>query len=131
MKILFSIIIAFVLSIAATSYAQQKGGADHPEDHCCCTTYDTGQCLKGVDETVEKELDDTYHKALSRWHESDITEELKKAQAAWIAYRDANCKGELATYRKGSMGPNMWAYCEIRLARQRIQELKYIYLPEH
>jgi len=47
------------------------------------------------------------------------------------AYRDANCESELATYGSGSMGPNMSGFCEIRLARQRIQELKYIYPPEH
>lgn len=102
-----------------------------PEERCCCTTYDTGQCLIKVRKEVENELDDTYKKALVGRPESDVRTSLEKAQEAWVAYRQANCDAEYATYKGGSMASNMSAICEIRLTRQRIQELNYIYLPEH
>jgi uncharacterized protein YecT (DUF1311 family) len=118
----------FLSVLAITSKAQQK---KQPEDTCCCTTYDTGQCLIKVKASVDTDLDNTYQKALKRWSEPELNAALRKAQNAWVGYRDANCDAELATYGRGTMGPNMWAFCRIRLTRQRIAEITNVYLSEH
>jgi uncharacterized protein YecT (DUF1311 family) len=121
-----------LLLMALPLHGQQKEQPlDQPENACCCSTYETGLCLIAVDKKVDNELDDTYRKALERWPDPKIKAALEKAQTAWNMYRDANCDAELATYGKGSMGPNMWGLCRITLARQRIHELKRVYLPEH
>jgi uncharacterized protein YecT (DUF1311 family) len=96
---------------------------EQPENSCCCTTYDTGQCLIKVSDGVDAELNNIYQRALKRWSQPELNTALQKAQTAWTAYRDANCDAELANYGKGTMGPNMWAFCRIRLTRQRIAKL--------
>jgi len=118
----------FLTMVSILSSAQQKG---QPEDKCCCTTYDTGQCLVAVKDTVDAELDEAYQKALQRWSQPTHSDKLKESQRLWSSYRDANCEAEQATYDRGTMGPNAWAFCRIRLTRQRIEEIKLIYLPEH
>ena len=106
--------------------------SDEEEDKCCCTTFDTGQCLIKVRKNVDAKLNDTYQRALKKWADDpSVIAKLKNAERAWIKYRDANCEGEYQTYGRGTIGPNMSAFCQIRLTRQRIQEIAVIYLQEH
>jgi uncharacterized protein YecT (DUF1311 family) len=127
MKMLM-ILSVFVCTLSARSNAQQE---NKPEGRCCCSTFETGQCLIKVEHDVNAELNNAYQKALRQSSEPEVKSSLQKAELAWIAYRDANCDSELATYGAGTMGPNMGALCRIRLTRQRIAEITYIYLPEH
>jgi len=128
MKIVFAVSVVFLSALTTNSNAQQK---QQPENKCCCTTYDTGQCLIGVKNKVDTELDDTYQKALKRWSQPKDSSKLEEVQRLWLRYRDANCDAESSTYEGGSIAPNMFAFCQIRLTRQRIEEIKLIYLPEH
>lgn len=126
---LMLVVLSVLLSLTSIpSAAQQK---EQAEDKCCCTTYDTGQCLVAVKGKVDAELDDTYRKALQRWDQSPPRSKLQEAQGRWLSYRDANCDAEEATYDHGTMGPNASALCRIRLTRQRIEEIRLIYLLEH
>ena len=118
----------FLISLIAVSQVIPK---NHDEDKCCCSTYDAGQCLIRVNHDVDAELNDTYQKALRRWNQPENAKKLREAERAWINYRDANCDAELATYDHGSMGSNMSAFCQIRLTRERIAEIKAIYLEAH
>jgi uncharacterized protein YecT (DUF1311 family) len=110
------------------SFAEQ---VEPEEDKCCCSTFETGQCLITVHKKVDAELNDVYQQALKKWKEPEHTGNLRKAQRAWVSYRDANCDAEYATYGRGTMGPNMYAMCRIKLTRQRTEEIKRIYLPAH
>jgi len=106
--------------------------SDEKEDKCCCTTFDTGQCLIKVRKNVDAKLNDTYQRALKKWADNpNVIAKLKNAEHAWIKYRDANCEGEYQTYGRGTIGPNMFGFCQIRLTRQRIHEIEGIYLAEH
>jgi uncharacterized protein YecT (DUF1311 family) len=127
MKTTLAVLGLFLVAVSP-SIAQQK---EQPEGKCCCTTYDTGQCLVSVSGRVDAELDDTYQKALKRWNQPTHSDKLKEAQRLWLSYRDANCEAEQLTYDRGTMGPNAWAFCHIRLTRQRIEEIKLVYLAEH
>jgi uncharacterized protein YecT (DUF1311 family) len=128
MNTILAVLGIFLSALSIPSYARQK---EQPEGKCCCTTYDTGQCLVAVKGIVDAEVNDTYEKALKRWNQPTDSDKLKEAQRLWLNYRDANCEAEEATYNRGTMGPNAWALCRIRLTRQRIEEMKLIYLPEH
>lgn len=81
---------------------------------------------------LDAKLTDAYRRAWKEWadHPSVIVK-LRDAERAWIAYRDANCESEHRTYEGGTMGPNMSASCQIKLTRQRIEEINRIYLSEH
>jgi uncharacterized protein YecT (DUF1311 family) len=50
-------------------------------------------------------------------------ETLKKAQRAWIAYRDAVCEYEGYEARGGTMEPMLVNGCLARLTRTRTKEL--------
>jgi uncharacterized protein YecT (DUF1311 family) len=123
--------IAACVLLAASSipiHAQQE---DQEEQKCCCSTAETGQCLGIVFKKVDAELNEVYQKALKRWNKADDVKRLRKAQRAWISYRDENCTAEYGTYEGGTMASNMFGFCKIRLTRQRIREIKDIYLSEH
>ena len=49
---------------------------------------------------------------------------LKKAQRAWIDYRDGHCEGIGFSARGGSMEPMMVAGCQEELTKKRIADLK-------
>jgi uncharacterized protein YecT (DUF1311 family) len=124
-----SVLLLGILLCASAVHPQTK---EHEEDKCCCTTYDTGQCLIKVSPKIEAELNASYQNALQRWGNDPASlAALRKAERAWIAYRDANCEAEYATYGSGSMGPNVAAFCRIRLTRDRLDEIKRIYLSQH
>ncbi|HZG27712.1 MAG TPA: lysozyme inhibitor LprI family protein [Ensifer sp.] len=49
---------------------------------------------------------------------------LKKAQRAWIDYRDGHCEGVGFSARGGSMEPMLVAGCQEELTKKRIADLK-------
>ena len=54
----------------------------------------------------------------------DKTPELKTAERAWIAYRDAECAYEAAGVKGGSMAPMVYSMCMTNLTKARIDVLK-------
>lgn len=50
-------------------------------------------------------------------------ETLREAQRAWVAFRDAHCRGEGYAERGGSMEPMIFHQCSERLTRERIAQL--------
>jgi uncharacterized protein YecT (DUF1311 family) len=50
-------------------------------------------------------------------------ETLREAQRAWVAFRDAHCRGEGYAERGGSMEPMVYEDCRARLTRERIAQL--------
>src|SRR5438045_643608 len=118
----------------AMSAQQVPKGCEQPlkneEDACCCTTYDTNVCLVKLEDKVDQELNKVYQSALKRWNKDPESEELRDAQRAWIAYRDATCKAEAGLYRGGTIMPSVDSHCVLRVSRQRIADLKDAYLFE-
>jgi uncharacterized protein YecT (DUF1311 family) len=108
-------------------------GPDSPsqndETKCCCTTYDTSVCLTKVHDKIDAKLNATYQKTLgmTKRFGEEAVENLKDAQQKWITYRDAACKAEYGLWGGGTGGPNAHAMCEIRLTRQRTEDLESVY----
>ena len=57
-------------------------------------------------------------------------ETLREAQRAWVAFRDAHCRGEGYAARGGSMEPMVYEDCRARLTRERIAQLTPQQSPE-
>ena len=130
MKSLSALIILFAfLGLTSAQDATTKDSED--ETKCCCTTYDTSVCLTKVLTRVGEQLNDRYQRALkvAKRYTPQDEQNLKAAQRAWIAYRDAACKAEYGL-DGGSGGPNAHAMCIVRLTKQRSTELQDAYLQE-
>jgi uncharacterized protein YecT (DUF1311 family) len=90
------------------------------------TTADTSRCMSNEYEKADAELNRIYKLAFKGLDEKEA-ENLKKAQRAWIIYRDAQCDAEYAKCGGGSGGPAAHMGCLARLTRLRTRELHKTY----
>ncbi len=87
-------------------------------------------------EKADKELNQVYKKAVASQQQVDkdmgdmgppylgAVKALKKAQRAWIDYRDGQCEGEGYEAAGGSMQPMLISGCKARLTQARTKELR-------
>lgn len=100
------------------------------------TQSDLNLCAHGDYQAADQALNAVYRKVLATTQETDkqikdydpnavgAVDALKKAQRAWIVYRDGQC--ELAGFaaRGGSMEPMLVSGCLAELTTKRTAELK-------
>ncbi|MEY9780236.1 lysozyme inhibitor LprI family protein [Sinorhizobium fredii] len=124
--------IGLLLVLATPGFAQE------PEVDCqkAETQMDLNMCADQEYQAADADLNKAYRKAIAAMQETDkelggidaayvgAVEALKKAQRAWIGYRDGQC--ELAGFeaRGGSMEPMLVSGCLAELTRKRTAELK-------
>ncbi|MCF3640915.1 lysozyme inhibitor LprI family protein [Rhizobium sp. TRM95111] len=112
-----------------------------PEIDCenAMAQQDMNYCAGKDFEAADAELNAAYKQAMAAMRETDrelgeisktyvgAVEALKKAQRAWIGYRDGEC--ELAGFdaRGGSMEPMLVSGCRAEMTRKRTVELKALY----
>ncbi|RVG73316.1 MULTISPECIES: lysozyme inhibitor LprI family protein [Sinorhizobium] len=124
--------LSLLLCCTASANAQQ------PEPDCrkAVTQMDLNICADQDYRAADAELNKTYRLAVAAMQATDkelgdidaayagALEALKKAQRAWIGYRDGQC--ELAGFeaRGGSMEPMLVSGCLAELTRKRTAELK-------
>jgi uncharacterized protein YecT (DUF1311 family) len=53
---------------------------------------------------------------------------LKKAQRAWLTYRDARCQAEYKMFAGGTAAPLALTQCRVTLLQERTKTLKDTYL---
>jgi len=103
--------------------------AQDDETKCCCTTADTNICLVKVQKAVDSKLNETYQLALKSLHESEqAVSNLRDTERKWLAYREAACNAESDLYKGGSIAPQMYGFCAVKLTKRRIADLKDAYL---
>ena len=97
---------------------------------------DMNQCAYMDFDKADKQLNAVYKQALKSQADMDkqnaefdenqagAVKALKKAQRAWIDYRDGECAAEGFQARGGSMEPMLISGCKAKLTRQRTGELK-------
>jgi uncharacterized protein YecT (DUF1311 family) len=100
------------------------------------TQADMNQCAYLDFEKADKELNAVYKDALKSQAEVDkqaaemgpdyvgAVKALKKAQRAWIDYRDGHCDGVGYEAVGGSMQPMLIAGCQAQLTTARTKELR-------
>jgi uncharacterized protein YecT (DUF1311 family) len=90
------------------------------------STLQINECLAKELKKADTELSKVYH-TIEKKLEPDDALLLRKAQRAWLAYRDAHCDAEHALWGGGTGGPAAWMSCRLELTRQRTVEIKNTY----
>lgn len=84
---------------------------------------DMNWCAAEEYRAADKVLNDEWRLTIGWAREVGLEEDLRAAQRAWIAYRDAACAVEAAVWEGGSMAPLIHATCMTRLTRARTDDL--------
>ncbi|WP_046119694.1 lysozyme inhibitor LprI family protein [Ensifer aridi] len=126
-------IIGLLFVSVTSAFAQEEPKVDCGK---AVTQMDMNICADREYQTADGELNKVYKQAMTAMQATDkefgdidrayvgAVEALKKAQRAWIGYRDGQC--ELAGFeaRGGSMEPMLVSGCLAELTRKRTAELK-------
>ncbi|WP_294109347.1 lysozyme inhibitor LprI family protein [Sphingomonas sp.] len=89
-------------------------------------TYEIAKCLAAARVQDEGELNHRYRTIMGVLAAADRLR-LKKAQRAWVAYREATCDAEYRLWDGGTGGPLALLACLDREARRRTAELEQTY----
>jgi len=95
-----------------------KGANDQREETTC-----TAQAASAADHNLSIFFDNL--KAIVG-HDG-AGKELEASQRAWIAYRKTTCDAIFEFYKGGSIRYANQSRCEIRLTRERMRDLDYLY----
>lgn len=134
------------LAVFAIALLASGAPALAQEDEVDCqnavTQADMNICANEDYEAADAELNKVYKQALAATQAQDkelaeidnayvgAEEALKKAQRAWIGYRDGQCELSGFEARGGSMEPMLVSGCLTELTRARTKELQAIVEPE-
>jgi len=134
LKILSGAAIALAGFMATAAYAQDAETVDCDNAQ---TQMDMNTCAEQDFEKADAALNKAYKKAMTAQKAIDaqVQEDLgadsvgavaalKKAQRAWIDYRDGQCEGEGFQAHGGSMEPMLVMGCKASLSNSRAKELK-------
>ncbi|MDK1388950.1 hypothetical protein ILFOPFJJ_00989 [Ensifer psoraleae] len=131
-------LVGLLLLSAVSAVAQEQPTVDCQN---AVTQTDMNICAGQDYDRADAELNKVYKQAVAATQAMDkelgeidaayvgANEALKKAQRAWIGYRDGQC--ELAGFeaRGGSMEPMLVSGCLAELTRKRTTELKQLLEP--
>ena len=84
---------------------------------------DMNTCADMAFQKTDALLNATY-KATLKGMDAHTADLLRKAQRAWVAFRDAECVYQNAENEGGSIYPMVYSGCLDRLTKLRIQQLK-------
>ncbi|MGB9465479.1 MAG: lysozyme inhibitor LprI family protein [Candidatus Acidiferrum sp.] len=115
MRILVLLVTFFALAGTASAQCDDKK-----------TTLDISQCLKAELKKADTDLNRSYQQALKKLKTADA-ERLRKAQRAWIDYRDAHCKAEFELWDGGTGGQVALPQCMLTLTKARTAEIEETY----
>lgn len=130
-------ILAFATALALACSGIAFGQEDPPLDCAnAMSQHDMNQCAYMDFEKADEELNVVYKQAMRSATEADkqaaemgpdyvgAVKALKKAQRAWIDYRDGHCDGVGYEAVGGSMQPMLISGCQARLTEHRTKELR-------
>lgn len=135
----------FRLAVAALLLSASVSTAQEPDVDCenAMTQMDMNICADRDYQEADVALNAAYKKAISAAREMDdgvadlgknyvgAADALKRAQRAWIGYRDGQCEFAGFGARGGSMEPLLVSSCLADLTRKRTDELKAGYEQEN
>lgn len=135
MKLNSALLIILLTCTPMPALAQQ----DNDQDVDCNNAEsqaDMNYCAATDYKKADDELNTVYKQALKSQADLDkqnaesdpnqagAVKALKKAQRAWIDYRDGECEGESYQAAGGTMQPMLETNCDSDLTRKRIKELQ-------
>jgi uncharacterized protein YecT (DUF1311 family) len=109
-----------VLTLGASSFAQnqKKDPCDEAQSQA-----EMNMCWGKEYRAADARLNETYRQFMAKLNDEEKAQ-LKKAQLAWIPYRDANCEFVADQYKGGTMRPMIAAICLAETTNNRTTELK-------
>lgn len=115
--------VAAITMIHALAFSQ---GQDRPKDPCDhpMTTVEMRECAGRKFKAADAELNQVYALLLGKLTADSDKQLLKKAQRAWLQYRDSNADFEASFYEGGSAQEQIRVYALIRMTQDRTKELK-------
>ena len=122
-KIFIGIII--ICSLSAASHPQEKRVSGLPcgEDG---TQAEANSCARRDYQKAVAEMNAAYDRLVSELasYGGKHQQRLRRAQASWLQYRDANCESEASIYEGGSIRPAVYYSCLASVTRERAKRLE-------
>ena len=124
MKRILISLIAVMSSLGADSLAQERRGA---EIRCGenATQAEANLCTRREYQKADAELNKVYRQLMAglAGFEGKDQQQLRRAQALWIQYRNANCESESSIYLGGSIRPAVYNSCLASVTQERTRRL--------
>jgi len=113
---------AFIaLTLCVNSFAQNRDKKDPCAD--AQSQAEMNMCWGKEYKAADARLNEAYRQFMAKLNDEEKAQ-LKKAQLAWITYRDANCDFVADEYKGGTMRPMIAAICLAETTNNRTTELK-------
>jgi uncharacterized protein YecT (DUF1311 family) len=90
------------------------------------TTVELVDCWNAEWKKADAELNRVYQAAIKKQRPPNAAK-LRRAQRAWIAYRDAQCEAEGSVYEGGTIQPMIVGHCMLTLTQQRTKHILEAY----
>ena len=94
-----------------------------PPDCAKNNEIEIGACLQEAAKKADRIMNETYNKKMSQLG-NESKDRLRKAQRAWIVFRDMSCHYEADVAKGGSMEGELWQLCLEKMTKQRSKELE-------
>lgn len=123
-RILFGVII-IICSLSVVSHSQDKRVSSSP-----CGEYGTqaeaNACARREYQKADAEMVALYDRLMTKLAGFGVKHQqrLRRAQALWWQYRDANCESEASIYEEGTMRPAVYYSCLASVTRERVRRLE-------
>ena len=92
------------------------------------STKDMQDCLDAEWKKSDTELNHAYQDAMKKL-KPDAVDVLKRAQRAWVTYRDAQCEAEYKVWQGGTAAGVAMTQCKVTLTERRTKEIQETYNP--
>jgi uncharacterized protein YecT (DUF1311 family) len=115
--------IAAALPLLLAGAPARADDADGIDCNNAMAQNDMNICADKDYRQADAALNRTYKETL-KGEDAHTADLLRKAQRAWIAFRDAECVYQNAENEGGSIYPMVYAGCLTRLTKLRTQQLK-------
>jgi len=93
------------------------------------STKDMQDCADAEYKKADADLNSVYQATLKKLKPEDAAL-LKKAERAWVAYRDAHCDAQYHLFAGGSIAAVSLTQCRTALTAARAKEIKDSYTPQ-
>ncbi len=120
-SLVLSSLLFLLLNLALAGEKQKQSEPCKDE----VTTLGMRECSKQRYETADRELNQVYEQLRHKLNKTRQAK-LKKAQRAWIAFRDTTAEFEASEAEGGSMYPLVYQVTQAEMTEKRVGELKQI-----
>jgi uncharacterized protein YecT (DUF1311 family) len=117
------VLLALVTSIWLGTSAQQRKQDPCEKANQTGITVDLVECSQKTLAQADADLNKTYRQLIAKMGNKQWETKLRRAQQAWIKYRDANCDYESEFSGGGSATTFEYNFCLAEMTKTRAKEL--------